>query len=602
MILLEEPKSVVVSGNFQTKAFSILASSKAFDILSSRIYTHKARAIIREISCNAFDSHVEAKNPNPFYVHLPTYLEPWFAVRDYGTGISPENMMSLYSEFFRSTRNKSNDFVGSLGIGRVSPFCLVDSFTVKSWFNGTCNTYSCYKDEKGEPQIALLTSSDSDEANGVEVLLSIDNRNEEFRREATFVYSYFDSLPEINDKTVLEEIKKAREYPIKTDKFAFRNRYGELKAVMGNVAYDIPHALRHEISAEGYLKFNIGELSFDAGRESLSLDDKTRDLVKERVRQARQEVEPLITAEIEAEPTPYRKFLKAKTLGVANFFSINLSKYDLPDSKEYMTYYYPSRGKCRKGLTKDIESGMEIFKYEKGYTGRIQEYVRTNNKRVLIVNDENITEIGIDLDVIKDAKTLPKTAKSSGGSSLKKLSGLFEYSGKYNSRTGRWAEAEIDLTDKSERVYVKLYRHEPDGGFDSLKTFLMSIGDTVKIYGVNNQFMETSPFKKLTWISLEDYAKRVISEKKLSTNSPHEYHDEIIYLSGYVKSEELDEYSTLTKNRLNIPGFLNPPDAGTMKVLGDDILKKWPLIRVFNTYEIRDNKNEIASYLGGTAK
>ena len=114
--------------------------------------------------------------------------------------------------------------------------------------------------------------------------------------------------------------------------------------------------------------------------------------------------------------------------------------------------------------------------------------------------------------------------------------------------------------------------------------------------------METSPFKKLTWISLEDYAKRVISEKKLSTNSPHEYHDEIMYLSGYVKSKELDEYSGLTKNRLSIPQFLNPPDAGTMKVLGTDILKKWPLIRVFNTYEIRDNKNEIASYLGGTAK
>ena len=602
MILLEEKRSVDVSGDFETSAFKIKASAKAFDILSSKIYTHKVRAVIRELSCNAFDSHITAGNPNPFYVHLPTYLEPWFSVRDYGTGLSDEDIREIFTTYFHSTKTNSNSLIGAMGLGSKSFFCLVDSATVKSWFNGTCNTYSCYKDENGEPQIALLTSSQTDEPNGVEVLLSIDNRNEEFRREATFVYSYFDSLPEINDKTVLEEIKKAREYPIKTDKFAFRGRYGELKAVMGNVAYDIPHALRHEISAEGYLRFNIGELSFDAGRESLSLDDKTRDLVKERVRQAKKEVEPLILAEIEAEPTPYKKFLKARTLSVANLFSISLSKYNLPESKEYMTYYYSSRSKCRKSLTKDVEAGMEIFKYEKGYTGRIQEYVRTNNKRVLIINDEQIAEIGIDADAIKDAKALPKPTKSSSGSSLKKLSGLFEYSDGYNSRTGHWHEAQIDINDKSERVYVKLYRHEPDSKFSHLKVFLDKIGDTTKIYGVNNQFMETSAFKKLTWISLEDYAKRVISEKKLSTNSPHEYHDDIICLSWFIKNKELDEYSNLTKNHINIPAFLNPPDSGEMKSLGDEILKKWPLIRVFNTYEIRDNKSEIASYMGGTAK
>jgi hypothetical protein len=114
--------------------------------------------------------------------------------------------------------------------------------------------------------------------------------------------------------------------------------------------------------------------------------------------------------------------------------------------------------------------------------------------------------------------------------------------------------------------------------------------------------METSAFKKLTWISLEDYAKRVISEKKLSTNSPHEYHDDIICLSGFIKNKELDEYSNLTKNHINIPAFLNAPDAGTMKSLGDEILKKWPLIPLFTSYRIGDYKHGLASYLGGTAK
>jgi DNA topoisomerase VI subunit B len=107
MIITSEKKDVQVGGDFQTQQFSILASAKAFDILTSKIYTNKVKAVIREISTNAWDSHQDAGNPDPFDVHLPTSLEPWFSVRDYGTGISPEQMMTLYTEFFRSTRTES---------------------------------------------------------------------------------------------------------------------------------------------------------------------------------------------------------------------------------------------------------------------------------------------------------------------------------------------------------------------------------------------------------------------------------------------------------------------------------------------------------------
>ena len=48
MILNEEKKDVAVAGNFKTSSFKIAASAKAFDILSSNIYTHKVRAVIRE--------------------------------------------------------------------------------------------------------------------------------------------------------------------------------------------------------------------------------------------------------------------------------------------------------------------------------------------------------------------------------------------------------------------------------------------------------------------------------------------------------------------------------------------------------------------------
>ena len=77
------PQDVAVAGNFETSAFGMEASAHAFDIIADKIYTYKERAVIREISCNAHDAHVEAGNPQPFDVHLPTQLEPHICVRDY---------------------------------------------------------------------------------------------------------------------------------------------------------------------------------------------------------------------------------------------------------------------------------------------------------------------------------------------------------------------------------------------------------------------------------------------------------------------------------------------------------------------------------------
>ena len=67
-------------------AFTIAATGKAFKILSDGLYSDKIRAIIRELSCNARDSHVAAGNAAPWSIHLPNMDEPWFSVEDFGTG------------------------------------------------------------------------------------------------------------------------------------------------------------------------------------------------------------------------------------------------------------------------------------------------------------------------------------------------------------------------------------------------------------------------------------------------------------------------------------------------------------------------------------
>ena len=64
MIINSTPDNIATLGNVaQVSEFKIRNSAKAFGILSSGLYANKIRAIIRELGCNAVDSHVAAKSP-----------------------------------------------------------------------------------------------------------------------------------------------------------------------------------------------------------------------------------------------------------------------------------------------------------------------------------------------------------------------------------------------------------------------------------------------------------------------------------------------------------------------------------------------------------
>ncbi len=80
-----------------TGEFRIKASARSFQILSSALYSNKIRAVIRELGCNCTDSHKAAgKVDVPFEVHLPSVLEPWFSVRDFGTGLDDDQITNIF--------------------------------------------------------------------------------------------------------------------------------------------------------------------------------------------------------------------------------------------------------------------------------------------------------------------------------------------------------------------------------------------------------------------------------------------------------------------------------------------------------------------------
>jgi DNA topoisomerase VI subunit B len=181
------------------KRFGIAASAKAFEILSSGLYSDKVKSVIRELSCNALDSHVMVgKGDVPFEVHLPSFVEPYFKITDFGLGINEEDIYEVYTVYFASTKTQSNDQIGCLGLGSKSFFAYLNkgNAVVESTFNGEIKTYSAFIDEQGEPSIVLMNVEKTDNPNGLSVQFPVKTCDiDNFRNKAAEVYKYFKVKP-----------------------------------------------------------------------------------------------------------------------------------------------------------------------------------------------------------------------------------------------------------------------------------------------------------------------------------------------------------------------------------------------------------------------
>ena len=313
MILNNAPvNEAIVSNVAEIGEFRIRNSAKAFSILSSGLYANKIRAIIRELSCNAVDSHAAAgKKDTPFDVHLPNTLEPHFAIRDYGTGLSHQQVTQIYTTYFESTKTASNEFIGALGLGSKSPFSYTDNFTVTAIQNGVKGIYSAFINGEGVPSIALMMQEPTDDPSGVEVKFSVNDRYDfdKFRQEARVVYKHFALRPVIAGNQEFHFVDAEYESrDIVPGVHSYANGRSGSVAIMGNIAYpiEVPAAdqsigdLRNLLGCGLEMHFGIGELDFQASREGLSYIPETVAAIRAKLEQINAALAVVIAKEADA--------------------------------------------------------------------------------------------------------------------------------------------------------------------------------------------------------------------------------------------------------------------------------------------------------------
>ena len=295
MIINETVSSpVLTSVTSAPSKFKIKASAKAFKILSG-FYSEPILAIPRELGANAWDSHVKAGTTDKmFEVHAPNTLEPWFSIRDFGTGLSPEAVDSIYTTYFESTKTSDNDSDGCMGLGSKTPFNYTENFTVTSWHCGMKHVYNCFIDESGSPNIMRMASELSKEPNGVEVKFGVKITDiTMWVDKITRAYQPFRFRPIIKGASIeykpREYIYEGKNWGLRKNERDYYNR--TCNAFMGNYCYPInTSAMSSLLSAMknqntysrinsalhngGFdLFFNIGDLEVAPNKEQLQYDD-----------------------------------------------------------------------------------------------------------------------------------------------------------------------------------------------------------------------------------------------------------------------------------------------------------------------------------------
>lgn len=411
MIITTEKETILGNGS-KSKAFSITASPKVFKILSSDLYTNKIRAVVRELITNMIDAHALNGNPEKFIIQVPGRLDPRFVCRDFGPGMSDfdiqgdDNSPGLYNSYFSSSKAESNDFIGGFGLGSKSPFSYTDTFSITSYHKGEIRGYVAYMDGDG-PQIkpTFVKEMGPDDKTGIEIVVPVEEKD--FRN---FAYEVSYIMRPFKDLAIINGLDREIDYFPDFDDYYGVNpeRYwpdrGGLYAIYGGIVYPIDGvirdrnwlSIRNEVN---YIKFPMGSLDIAPSREALSLDDRTRKNIIERVKELSEKAFNEDVKRFKESTSPrhtYRELMKmgysARDYMISNsvkFTTKNLSY------KKMQSMFEPDSKLCNAGVVYEVNLDPRLKRIKQSH----ETSAVASSYRLFGIN---ATKINIVIDNIKN--------------------------------------------------------------------------------------------------------------------------------------------------------------------------------------------------------
>ncbi len=294
MLLHKEDTAVLSEGVESSVSFGIDESQLGlvFDILRSKIYSDPVLAVVRELSSNAKDAHAGAKiSDRPIVVTLPTASNPTFIVQDFGKGMSPELINTVYRNYGSSLKTGDNSQIGGFGLGSKSPFALTDSFTINTVHEGIEYFYSAFIDESNVGTIVLFESIPTDSPSGTTIRVPVSKEKiHDFERRLIEVTEYWTVRPEVTNKGKLnyDNTPIVEEGVAQNCRWQLQRGGGWIKVLIGEIPYRIEEShFRINGSREEnllrcplLLSIPIGSVDLAVSRESIQYTERSKEALK----------------------------------------------------------------------------------------------------------------------------------------------------------------------------------------------------------------------------------------------------------------------------------------------------------------------------------
>ena len=170
------------SSNFQSNKIiqaKIGNPAKMLKMFTKDLYKHPLQTAIQEYINNARDAHIMVgKDTSTIEITAPTVANQNVIIRDYGPGLSVEDVENIFASIAVSNKDDSDLFNGGFGIGSKSWFSVNTSFMVISIYNKQKTYYTVSFDESKGIFISEDFVESTVEKNGVEVHLPLANKEQ----------------------------------------------------------------------------------------------------------------------------------------------------------------------------------------------------------------------------------------------------------------------------------------------------------------------------------------------------------------------------------------------------------------------------------------
>lgn len=294
----KNPSAIEAKGHLNTIIPMTIGDSKLIADLLRKHYQFPLRTAIQEYLSNARDAHRLVHQTKKIQIKLPTKKYSFFAIRDFGPGMSDEHFVEYFCKYASSSKRDSDSFTGGFGLGSKIAWAYRDNFFVTNFYNGVKKVYEASTALHYEGGLQLLEESPTKEANGLELLLPIEAKDYEHFFDCFNLVSYLWNDLEIINYSKDELKIENPSFFLETENIAISNpsllinkfHKKEWLISLDNIIYPLPHSctpLLQEFKNNKFqifLKFKSGELTPTISREYLEETSENLGLIKEKIK------------------------------------------------------------------------------------------------------------------------------------------------------------------------------------------------------------------------------------------------------------------------------------------------------------------------------